>query len=214
MRTGIAVGVVVLMLTAGSALAQGRGVQIVTGAGLASLGVYAAVADRDCDNHPQTTLQNGRCEWRNSRGRLVGEQPDLSAAQVAGGLAVAGIGGLMTGGMWEPSRTIDSILTAGAGALLLTVARHDNYPRGTVHVEASDRRFTLCQIGDTTWSSDHAPEAADLCEATSFRANGMWTGIAALGLAAGRWLWRDESGSRVNIEARPDGIRVSKMIAF
>ena len=92
MRRRLAVAV--LVLAAAPAAAQGRGPQIVTGVSLASLGVYAAVADRDCDIHPRTTHQNGRCEWRNSTGRLVGEQPELPAEQLAGGLAVAWIGGL------------------------------------------------------------------------------------------------------------------------
>ena len=215
MRSALIVFAVLAIVRPCAAQVQGRGPQIATGAGLASLGVYGAFADRDCDNHRQTTLQNGRCEWRNSRGRLVGEQPDLPAAQVAGGLAVAGIGGLMAGGVWAPSRTTDAILTAGAGAILLAVAFDDNYIRGTVHVESRDRRFTICQRGDTSWGADDAAEAAELCMNRSFsRLHAMWAGIASLGLAAGRWLWRDDPGPALHLDVGPGRVRVSKTIGF
>ena len=215
MRSALIVFVVLALVGPCAAQEQGRGAQLATGAGLASLGVYGAFADRDCDSHVQTTLQNGRCEWRNSRGRLVGEQPDLPAAQVAGGLVVAGIGGLMVGGVWAPSRTIDSLLTAGAGAILLAVAFDDNYVRGTVHVESGARRFTICPRADGSWEADDAATAAELCMDTSFsRLNAMWAGIASLGLAAGRWLWRDQPSPRLNLDVRPGGVRVSKAITF
>ena len=77
MRSALIVFAVLAIVRPCAAQVQGRGPQIATGAGLASLGVYGALADRDCDNHPQTTLQNGRCEWRNSRGRLVGESSPI-----------------------------------------------------------------------------------------------------------------------------------------
>ena len=57
---------------------------------------------------------------------------------MAAGLTVAGIGGLMMAGAWEPSKGIDTLFTAGAGFLLLAVAYDDNYPRGTAHEHLSD----------------------------------------------------------------------------
>ena len=219
MRIGIVVAVAVLNLAAHSAEAQGRRVQVVTGTGVVSLGVYAAFADRDCDNYPQTSLQNGRCEWRNSRGRLVGEPPDLPPEQVAGGLVAAGIGGLMASGVWAPSRTVDTIFTAGAGAILLLVAHDDTYYRGTVHFHTDDgRRFTLCPRGDMTLGEVAYPDdpySKNPCSHTSFsRLNAMWAGIATVGLAAGRWRWRAQSGPGVSLDVRPGGVRVSKTIAF
>lgn len=220
MHKRIAAGVVVLGLAAASASAQGRGPQIVTGVSLASFGVYAAVADRDCDVHPQTTLHDGRCVWRNLSGRLVGETPELPAEQLAGGLVVAGIGGLMAGGAWRPSRTVDTLATAGAGFLLLAVARDDSYPRYTVHQDTAEGwRLTACPYPGGS-AGVHGADlsvdpSVDLCTRTSFsRLHAMWTGIATLGLAAGRWLWREQPRPPVNLDVRPDGIRVSKTIEF
>ena len=41
----------------------------------------------------------------------------------------------------------------------------------------------------------------------------MWSGIAALGLAAGRLLWR-EGSPPMSLDVGSGGIRVSKTIAF
>ena len=216
MHSRIAGGVAVLVLAAVPASAQGRGPQVVTGISLASFGIYAAVSDRDCDIHPQTTLLDGQCTWRNSSGRLVGVPPELPREQLAGGLFVAGIGGLMASGAWEPSRAVDTIFTAGAGFILLAVAWDDTLPRGTVHQDTSDgRRLSTCPApfgshgyggyGDDSW---------DPCTHTSFsRIHTTWSGIAALGLAAGRLLWRD-GPPPVSLDMRLGGIRVSKTIAF
>lgn len=220
MRKRIAAGVVVLGLAAVPAAAQGRGPQVVTGVSLASFGVYAALADRDCDVHPQTTLHDGRCVWRNSRGRLVGETPELPAEQLAGGLVAAGVGGLMASGAWRPSRTVDTLVTAGAGILLLAVARDDTYPRGTVHEDTADgRRLTSCPYpgGSAGFDGSHlaVDPGVDLCAHTSFsRLHAMWTGIATLGLAAGRWLWRGQPRPPVSLDVGPGGVRVSRTIEF
>ena len=172
--------VALIVLTTRPAAGQARGAQLVTGASLASLGVYTAFADRDCGNHPQTVLQNGRCEWRNAGGRFVGVPPELPKVQVASGLAAAGIGGLMASGVWAPSRTVDALFTAGAGVMLLAVARSENHVPGTVHIEAAGRRFTLCPRGHGSYGAEFdLPE----CRHTSFnRLNAMWAGIATLGL--------------------------------
>ena len=208
----IAFLVALTVLTTRPAAAQERGAQLVTGASLASLGVYAAFADRDCGEHPQTVLQNGRCAWRNVGGRFVGVPPDLPKVQVAGGLAAAGIGGLMASGAWAPSRTIDALFTAGAGVMLLAVARNETHVPGTVHIEAQGQRFTLCPHGYESYGADFdLPE----CRHTSFnRLNAMWAGIATLGLAAGRWLWRNEPRPGLNVEVRSSAVKVSKTIEF
>ena len=51
-----------LPLVAGTVSTQVRKAQAVTGVGLASLGVYAAVADRDCVYH-WISLVDGQCAW-------------------------------------------------------------------------------------------------------------------------------------------------------
>lgn len=215
MNHRIAVGVVVLVLAAGTTSAQGRKTQVVTGASLASLGVYAAVMDRDCDIHAQTTLMNGQCEWRTPAGHLTGDLPELPREQLATGLTVAGIGGLMMAGAWEPSKGVDTLFTAGAGFLLLATAYDDNYPRGTVHERTSDgRTLTTCPTpeGSMGYDSDVAA-LADFCRRDSFsRIHMMWSGIAALGLAAGRALWRDDPP--LNVSVRPGGVWVGKTIEF
>ena len=210
----IAVGVAAVALVAGTASAQGRRTQVVTGVGLASLGVYAAVMDRDCDIHIQTTLMNGRCEWRTAAGKLVGAPPELPREQLAGGLAVAGIGGLMAGGAWEPSKAVDAVFTAGAGFILLAVAYDDNYPRGTVHERTRDGRgLTSCPAPSGSYGYDSG-SGEDLCIRRSFsRIHTMWSGIAALGLAAGRLLWRDRPPP-LSVDVRPGGIWVGKTIEF
>ena len=206
-----------LLLAAYPAAAQSRGVQLTTGVSLASLGAYAAFADGDCSRHRFTVLQNGRCEWRTLGGKWVGMPPDRSRRQMAVGLAVAGVGGLIASGAWE-SRAVDALAAAGAGFLLLAVARNESYTPGTVHVQADDGGWhTMCPHGITTHGASYDPSGEgyplDECRRTSFnRLHAMWSGVAALGLAAGRWLWRDEPA--VNIEVRPGAVGVSKTIAF
>ena len=214
MNHRIAAGAAALALVAGAASAQGRRTQVVTGVSLASLGVYAAVMDRDCDIHIQTSLMNGRCEWRTAAGRLTGAPPELPREQLAGGLAVAWIGGLMAGGAWEPSKAVDTVFTAGAGFLLLAVAYDDNYPRGTVHERTGDGRgLTICPAPEGSYSFDSG-WSEDLCTRQSFsRIHTMWSGIAALGLAAGRLLWRD-GPPPLSVDMRPGGVWVGKTIAF
>lgn len=214
MNSRIAAGVAALALAAGTAAAQSRRTQVVTGVSLASLGAYAAIMDRDCDIHIQTTLVNGRCEWRTAGGRLTGAPPELPREQLAGGLVVAGIGGLMAGGAWKPSKAVDTIFTAGAGFILLAVAYDDNYPRGTVHERTSDGRgLTTCPAPGGSRGYDSGT-GVDICIRTSFsRIHTMWSGIAALGLAAGRILWRDRPPP-LSVEVRPRGIRVGKTIEF
>ena len=146
MRTALAL--TVLILAAHPASGQSRGAQLTTGLGLASMGAYAAFADGDCSRHRFTVLQNGRCEWRTLGGRWVGVAPDRPRRQMAAGLAVAGVGGLIASGAWEPSRAVDALATAGAGFMLLAVARNENYTPGTVHVQADDGWWhTMCPHG-------------------------------------------------------------------
>lgn len=136
-RHEIVLGVAVLALVAGTVSAQDRKAQAVTGVGLASLGVYAALADRDCV-YPWESMLDGLCGWRTTDEHTVGVDPDLPREQLVSGLAVAGIGGLMAGGAWRPSKSVDAAFTAGAGFLLLAVARDDGYPRGTVVVQGEE----------------------------------------------------------------------------
>ena len=220
-----ALALAVLVLAAGPAAAQSRGAHLTTGLSLASLGAYAAFADGDCSRHRFSVLQNGRCEWLDLAGRWNGVSPDRPQRQMAVGLAVAGLGGLMAGGVWEPSRTVDALVTAGAGFMLLVAARNEGYVPGTVHTFADDGRwFTECphDMGgfggtfgavyvpsDTPGEYDGYP--LDECRHTSFnRLNGMWTGVAVLGLAAGRWLWR----GGLDVEVSPSAVAVSKTIEF
>ena len=218
MRIRIALAATAVALATHPAAAQSRGAQLTTGLSLASLGTYAAFADRDCSNMSLTVLQNGRCEWRTLGGRYLGVPPDLPRRQMAVGLAAAGIGGLMASGAWAPSRTVDALATAGAGVMLLTVARNENHVPGTVHTEGGDGRwFTQCPHGQGTHGTEHDPSGAgyDLpeCRHTSFnRLNAMWAGFATLGLAAGRWLWRDEP--KLNVDVRPGAVAVTKTIEF
>ncbi len=218
MRIRIALAAAAIAIATHPAAAQSRGAQLTTGLSLASLGAYAAFADRDCSNIPLTVLKNGQCEWRTLGGRHLGVPPDLPRRQMAVGLAAAGIGGLMASGAWAPSRAVDALATAGAGVMLLTVARNENYVPGTFHTEGDDGRwFTQCPHGQGSYGAVSDPSGAgyDLpeCRHASFnRLNAMWAGVAALGLAAGRWLWRDEP--KLNVEVRPDAIAVSKTIEF
>ena len=143
----IALVLMALALAAHPAEAQSRGAQLATGLSLASLGTYAAFADGDCSRHRFTVLQNGRCEWRTLGGKWVGMPPDRPRRQMAAGLAVAGVGGLIASGAWE-SRAVDALATAGAGFMLLAVARNENYVPGTIHVEGDDGWwFTDCPHG-------------------------------------------------------------------
>ena len=137
MRRRIALAATAIALATHPSAAQSRGAQLTTGLSLASLGAWAAFADGDCSNDPLTVLQNGRCEWRTLGGRYLGVPPELPRRQMAVGLAAAGIGGLMAGGAWAPSRTVDALATAGAGVMLLTVARNENYVPGTVPSRAA-----------------------------------------------------------------------------
>lgn len=114
MRHEIVFGVAVFALAAGTVSAQDRKAQAVTGVGLTSLGVYAAVADRDCV-YPWESMLDGLCGWRTTDGHTVGVDPDLPREQLVSGLAVAGIGGLMAVGAWRASKSVDAALTAGAG---------------------------------------------------------------------------------------------------
>ena len=218
MRIGIALAAAVAALAVHPAAAQSRGAQLTTGLSLASLGTYAAFADRDCSQHRWTVLQNGRCEWRTLGGRYVGVPADLPRRQMAVGLAVAAVGGLMAGGAWEPSRALDALATAGAGVMLLAVARNENHTPGTVHIEGDDGWwYTQCPQDMGTYGASYDPSGAgyDLpeCRHTSFnRLNAMWGGVAALGLAVGRWLWRDEP--KLNVEVQPGAFAVSKTIEF
>ena len=60
-----------LPLVAGTVSTQDRKAQAVTGVGLASVGVYAAVADRDCVYH-WISLVDGQCAWRTTDGTRSG----------------------------------------------------------------------------------------------------------------------------------------------
>ena len=89
------------------------------------------------------------------------------------GLAAAGIGGLMASGAWRPSRTLEALATAGAGVMLLTVARNENYVPGTVHIEGGDGRwFTQCPHSEGTYGAEYDSSGGgyDLpeCRHTSF----------------------------------------------
>ncbi len=218
MRIQIALAAAAIVVAAHPATAQSRGAQLTTGLSLASLGTYAAFADGDCSNIPFTVQQNGQCEWRTLGGRYLGVRPDLPRRQMAVGLAAAGIGGLIASGAWRPSRTVDALATAGAGVMLLTVARNENYVPGTVHIEGGDGQwFTQCPHGQVTYGAAYDSSGAgyDLpeCRHTSFnRLNAMWAGVATLGLAAGRWLWRD--GPKLDVEVQPSAIAFRKTIEF
>ena len=217
MNYRIAAAAAALALAAGTAPAQSRRTQVATGVGLASLGVYAAVMDRDCGVYPQTTLVDGLCEWRTVGAGLTGNPPELPREQLAAGLAVAGIGGLMTGGAWEPSKALDSIFTAGAGFLLLATSWGESYQRGTVHVDAGDgRRLTTCpdpRHWSYSWRGRDYNQGVDECVSTGFsRLHMMWSGFAVLGLAAGRALWRD--GPPLDVEVAPSRVWVGKTIEF
>ena len=177
-----------------------------TGISLASLGVYAAVADRDC-RYPWESLLDGLCGWRTTDGHTVGVDPGLPREQLVSGLTVAGIGGLMAGGAWRPSKSVDAAFTAGAGILLLAVARDDGYPRGTVVVHGEEGSIVACpgSGGPVTY------EFRDGDCYRTFRPHTMWAGIAALGLAAGRLLWREPP---LSVSVRPSGVWVGKTIEF
>ena len=212
----IALVLTALVLAAHPAAAQSRGAQLTTGLSLASLGTWAAFADGDCNQYRFTVLQNGRCEWRTLGGKWVGVPADRPQRQMAVGLAVAGVGGLIASGAWEPSRAVDALATAGAGFMLLAAARNENYTPGTIHIEGDGGRwFTQCPhgIGTHGASYDSSGTGYDLpeCRHTSFnRLNAMWAGVAALGLAAGRWLWR----GGLDVEVQPGAVAVSKTIEF
>ena len=214
----IALVLTLLVLAAHPTAAQGRRTQVVTGISLASLGVYAAAMDRDCDVHPQTTLVAGSCEWRAARGVIAGVPPELPRDQLAAGLTAAAIGGLMVGGAWEPSKAVDSIFTAGAGFLMLATSWDATWVRDTVHVDAGDgRRLTTCpdpRHWSYSWMTRDYDKGLDSgCRHESFsRIHMMWSGFAALGLAAGRALWRDEPP--LTVDLRPGGIWVGKTISF
>ena len=121
----------------------------------------------------------------------------------------------MASGAWEPSRAVDTIFTAGAGLLLLAVAWDNTLPRGTVHQETSDgRRLSTCPTPEGSYGYGGFEDSWDPCTHTSFnRIHTMWSGIAALGLAAGRLLWR-EGSPPMSLDVGSGGIRVSKTIAF
>jgi len=212
MNYRILVGGAAFALAASAAPAQDRKAQAVTGISLASLGVYVAVADRDCA-YRWSSLVDGQCGWRTVDGHTVGVDPDLPREQLISGLAVAGIGGLLAGGAWRPSKTVDAAFAASAGILLLAVAWDDGYPRGTVHVRTDDENIIVtCPTshGSLTYDSRSGPE--DACYRTFFsRTHTMWSGAAALGLAAGRLLWREPP---LNVAVRPSGVWISKTIGF
>ena len=99
----------------GTVTAQDRKAQAVTGVGLASLGVYAAVADRDCV-YRRISLVDGQCAWAHDRrphGR--GGSPTCPGATRQRPLAVAVIGGLIAGGAWRASRPSTPVPATGAG---------------------------------------------------------------------------------------------------
>ena len=212
MRRGIVFGVAVLALAADTVSAQDRKAQAVTGLGLASLGVYGAVADRDCV-YPWESMLEGLCGWRTTDGHTVGVGPDLPREQLVSGLAVAGIGGLMAGGTWRPSKSVDAAFTAGAGILLLAVARDDGYPRGTVVVRGEEWSITVtCPGANGPVTYEFRGGRDGDCYRTFFsRPHTMWAGIAALGLAAGRLLWREPP---LSVGVRPSGVWVGKTIEF
>ena len=211
MRHEIVLGVAVLALVAGTVSAQDRKAQAVTGVGLASLGVYAALADRDCV-YPWESMLDSLCGWRTTDEHTVGVDPDLPREQLVSGLAVAGIGGLMAGGAWRPSKSVDAAFTAGAGILLLAVARDDGYPRGTVVVHGEEGSITVTCPGAGGLVTYEFRGTGGDCYRTFFsRPHTMWAGIAALGLAAGRLLWREPP---LTVSVRPSGVWVGQTIEF
>lgn len=208
--------VVVLVLASGTASAQ-RKTQAVTGASLAGLGIYAAVTDRDCAGHPQTTLRAGQCEWRTRLGTTASNPGDRSRKQLVAGLTAAGIGGLMASGAWEPSKPVDALLTAGAGFLLLVTAWDEHYVSDTFFADVGDgRRVMTCpdpRHWSYSWMTRDYNQGIDECLTSSFsRVHMMWSGFAALGLAAGRALWRDDPPLSVSVQ--PGSVWVGKTIEF
>lgn len=211
-----AAAVAALAFAAAPAAAQSRGAQLTAGLSLASLGAYAAFADRYCRGD-LTVSRNGWCEWRTVGGRHHGSPSELDRRQMAAGLAVAGVGGLMAGGVWKPSRAVDALVAAGAGVLLMSAARNENFRPGTVHIRTDDDLWlTSCTLPDGVgFTADYEPlyGPPPECRHTSFdRLHAAWAGVAALGLAAGRWLWRDQP--KLNVEARPGAVAVRATVAF
>ena len=77
---------------------------------------------------------------------------------------------------------------------------------GTVHVEAGDRRLTICP---TDYGSTNIG-----CFRPSFsRLHAMWAGVASL--VGGRPLAvGDQPSARLSVDVRPGAVRVNKTVAF
>ena len=207
--TALAVGII-LTTTAATVSAQSRTAQLTTGAGLAALGIYAAFGDRDCPyKTPSTIVLDRRCyagRWTGSRHVPYEGDPgtplELPKLQMAGGLVVASVGGLMAGGLWSPSREVDTLTAIGLGAALVAGAFDYSEAPGTVHAESGGQRFSACQRGNTI--TDQCTDAA------LARKHLLFAGLGALGLGAARWLWSPD----VRLDLTSGGVRLSGAFGF
>ena len=186
--------------------AQSRNAQVTTGAGLAALGVYAAFGDRGCPyKTPSTIVLERRCyqavlngvpyEWD------LGDPLELPVSQVAGGLVVASLGGLMAGGLWSPSG-LDALTAIGLGVALVGGAFDYSDAPGTINVDFGEQRFKTCQRGNTI---------TDKCvDAALARKHMLVAGLGALGLGLAHWLWSPD----VQLDLTPGGVRAAKTITW
>ena len=210
MRFASFVVIAVLAALPEVAAAQGRNAQMTTGMGLVGLGVYAALADRDCPYEtPSTIVVSGRCyagRWTGSA-RVPydgdpGDPLEIPKLQLAGGLVVAGVGGLMAGGLWSPSREMDVLTAMGLGVALVAGAFDYSDVPGTVHADFGGQRFSTCQRGNTI--TDRCTDAA------LERRHMLFAGFGALGLGVARWFWSPS----VRLDVTPGSIRAANTITW
>lgn len=195
-----------LLTLPAAADAQDRKAQAATGASLAALGIYAALADRDCPyKTPSTIIVSGRCyagRWTGS-GRVPregdpGDPLEIPKLQLAGGIIVAGVGGMMAGGVWEPSRVVDAFTSAGLGVALVAGAFDYRRAPGTVTADFGGETFTACNRNG---------RITDRCtDAPLERRHMLLAGLGAIGVGAIRWFWTPD----VRLAVTPSGVRASK----
>ena len=190
--------------------AQGRKAQAATGASLAALGIYAAMADRDCPyKTPSTIIVSGRCyegRWTGTnRVRREGDPGDpleIPKLQLAGGIIVASVGGLMAGGAWEPSRGVDALTAGGLGLALVAGSLDYRRAPGTVTADFGGRTYHAC---------DRNGRITDQCTDSSLeRRHMLVAGLGAIGVGVARWFWSPD----VQLSATPGGVRASKTFGW
>ena len=191
MRATTAAVALAVSLVALPAAAQNRAAQAATGSALVGLGAWAAFADRDCPGRLRFGTDGCYQLVGDDRLRWI-EDHELPKLQVAGGLVASGIGGAMAAGVWAPSRDLDTIALALAGAGLIAGSFDYRDAPGTVHGDFGGRRYSACVRGNTV---------TDRCtDASLARRSMMWAGFGSLGLAAVRWFWGDGT-TRLDIGA-------------